>query len=514
VDKTGYIIVGTGLSGLSFSLRVADHSPVMILTKNSLLDSNSSLAQGGIAAVMSPQDNLEKHILDTLKVGQGLGNRRVITLMVNEGPTQIKWLMDKGVKFDCDNGELHLSREGGHSGRRVVHAGDITGGEVQKVLIKKVSEHPNISIYENVIAVDLIIENEECLGIYAFDQTKNELIKIHANITVLGTGGVGQLYAKTSNPIGATGDGVAMAWRAGAKITDMEFIQFHPTILDKGKSPYFLISETFRGEGGILVNSENVPFMPWYHPLLDLAPRDVVSRAIVEEQRRGQVYIDIRHRDEDFLLSRFPGISDECLKRGIDITKEKIPVTPAAHYLCGGIMTNEYGETSIPRLLAFGECAHTGVHGANRLASNSLLECLAFTALSARIQPKLTKEIDVQSRNSVTKTVQVVSDIHHELQDIMWQNVGIIKSTGSLNQALKKIHELRKTLDSLIFGLNKDALEAKNMMDVASLITKAAKYRKESRGTHKLNEYTLNDDENWLRHIVFKGDEVKVIKIS
>ena len=472
------------------------------------MESNSSLAQGGIAAVLRPPDNFQNHINDTLEAGQGLSETQVVKTLVRHGEEEINWLIDQGVEFTKNQDEIDLTREGGHSIRRIVHAEDITGHEVQKILIERAIHHPNIQINENIIGIDLIIKNQECVGLKALDIEQSSLIEFYSNMTVIATGGAGQLYAKTSNPVIATGDGIAMAWRAGATLRDLEFIQFHPSILDLGESPYFLISEAVRGEGGILLNSEKKVFMNKYHPLQDLAPRDIVSRAIVEEQKKGQVYIDIRIRGKEYLVGRFPGIFNECKLRGFLMYKDIIPVSPAAHYFCGGVKTNVFGETNIPRLLVLGESASTGVHGANRLASNSTLECLVFSHLASN-------KIKGASFFPIRKEVKNVSITSPEtrdkllIQDIMWKDVGIIRNNVGLREAVNMLNQLYKYSSSLdMNNLSINAIESRNLLCVARQVSKAALFRKESRGTHYSNDYPNRVDKTWLKHIEINGERM------
>ena len=497
---------------MSFALRAADKTPVTVITKSTLMESNSSRAQGGIAAVMRPPDTFTKHINDTLKTGQGLSDKAVVENLVQCGPDQIRWLMEQGVQFTIHDSELDLTREGGHSSRRVVHAGDITGYEVQKILVENAKNHPNIRIREETTAIDLIIKDGVCRGVKALDNNKSEIVEFYADTVVLATGGCGQLFSKTSNPTVATGDGVAIAWRAGAVLRDLEFVQFHPSILDVGDSPYFLISEAVRGEGGVLLNSEKEAFMTRYHSMQDLAPRDVVSRAIVEEQKKGPVYIDIREQGKDYLVHRFPGIYSECLKRGIRMDEDLIPVSPAAHYFCGGVKTNMYGESSLPGLWVIGETACTGVHGANRLASNSLLECLVFSDMA-------TSRITIdEGEFSEPIYVEPVAEsgtpdrYREQIQDLMWRHVGINRDRESLNLAAKRFDEIyRKTETRLREDKSVANIETRNLACLARLVARAAYTRTESRGTHMLHEYPVRDDEHWLKHIEFKKEDVILV---
>lgn len=492
---------------------MSEHAPVTVISKDKLRESNSSYAQGGIAAVISPRDGFERHVMDTLKVGQGLCNRQAVELMVRMGPGEIRWLMDQGVAFDSIDGELDLSREGGHSKRRVVHAGDITGDEVQKVLVERAREHPEITLHEDMTAIDLVTENGVCKGVTVLDNGSNTVHRYQSDYTVLATGGVGQIFSKTSNPEIATGDGVAMAWRAGAEVTDMEFTQFHPSILDKGEPPYFLISETVRGEGGVLVNSHGDAFMVRYHALSDLAPRDVVSRAIVEEQKKGQVYIDIRHRGSSYIKARFPRIYAECLRHGVRMDEDLIPVSPAAHYMCGGVKTSLTAETSIKGLLAVGECAATGVHGANRLASNSTLECMTFAhnavnKLSETLKGKGT--VKTWETGTHEKSLDNI-EARATLQETMWTHAGINRSIHGVQTCLEKINQHR--LEHLQgASVSRNSIELRNLFDVAGLVARSAYTRRESRGTHSLEDYPLKDDVNWLKHVVITGDNVKLVK--
>jgi L-aspartate oxidase len=494
------------MAGLGFALRVADLGRVLVATKREEPVSNSSLAQGGICSVLSPDDSYKRHIDDTLNVGVGLSDRAAITAMVENGPAQIRWLQSLGVDFDRDAGGLDLTREGGHSRRRVVHVKDHTGDSVQRVLAARAADNPNIDVRENLVAVDLIMKRGRCVGAKFLDETTGAVIEVRAPVTVLATGGVGNAYKKTSNSPIATGDGIAMAWRAGAAIRDMEFIQFHPTILDAGESPYFLVSESVRGEEGTLRNSIGEAFMPRYSPLLDLAPRDLVTRAILEEQKRGQVYIDIRHRGRGYLEGRFPAIYAECRKHGILMDRDLIPVSPAAHYTCGGIRVNHDGETSLPGLLAIGECTCTGIHGANRLASNSTLECLTFSAFAAAKIHEGVPEGE-SSVATVDKVTSIPPDptLRRRLQELMWEKAGIIRSEEKLREANEGLEELETYRPE---ATSRDAVELRNLLDASRLVVNSAYTRRESRGTHYIEDHPNRDDANWLQHVTIRGEAI------
>ena len=446
-----------------------------------------------------------------MNVGRGLSDRESVETLVKNGPKQIKWLIEQGVKFTRRNGELDLTREGGHSRRRVVHAGDITGYEVQKKLIENAKANPNIRIYENVIVIDLIIKKGKCIGVKSLDTVNSRILEFYTDFTILATGGIGQLYSKTSNPLIATGDGVAMAWRAGARLRDIEFVQFHPTILDHGKTPYFLISEAVRGEGGILVNSDKEAFMTRYHSMQDLAPRDVVSRAIVEEQHKGQVFMDIRERGKEFVMERFPNIYEECLARGIKMDEDLIPVSPAAHYFCGGVLTDLNAETNLSGLLVLGETACTGVHGANRMASNSLLECLVFSEIaSTGIMKDTIGFPECIIKDKIDNSIY--NDTRNVVQEIMWNKVGINRDLYHLEEAKKELDRFYKYAQrKLEEDLSVKNIEIRNLACLARLIARAAQTRKESRGTHLLNDYPFRDDTNWLKHIIFEREKKRLV---
>jgi len=406
--------------------------------------------------------------------------------------------------------------ESGHSERRIVHKGDYTGREIEKALVASVRRN-GIDTYENYLALSLVVKDERCYGAEILDLKEGRILTFLSKATVLATGGIGQIYAQTSNPYIATGDGIAMAYRAGAKIEDMEFIQFHPTTLQRKGEPNFLISETLRGEGGILRNASGEAFMKRYHEAGDLASRDVVSRAIFGELRRGDVYLDLRHRDAAFTHRRFPTIYKECLRHGIDIAKDLIPVVPAAHYLCGGIKVNLHGESSIAGLFALGECACTRAHGANRLASNSLLESVVFSILGvARARSYLNSEFlrSIPEETSVNfeSVDERVDDVRKELQDLMWGYVGIVRSIKGLSYAISRLRDLGDDVEAIDKnGLRSSLVELRNMITIAKLIANAASIRRESRGTHYLVEHSNQDDANWLKHIAFKGDRIEIV---
>ncbi len=447
-----FLVIGSGIAGLNFALQAAKYGKVAIVTKKELMESNSNYAQGGIAAVLSKTDNFQKHITDTLKAGCYLNNKKAVETMVRQAPKEIKRLLDIGVGFAREQNELSLTKEGGHSQRRIAHAKDATGKEIERALIYQIRHHKNIVVLESHLAVDLIIQNNKCRGaIVLNDKNKSEIFLSKA--TILATGGAGQVYIRNSNPKIATGDGLAMAYRAGAEIKDLEFIQFHPTALAKTGKPAFLISETLRGEGAILKNKKNIAFMKKYHPLAELAPRDIVSRAIFSELKKGRagteqsrsVYLDIRHRGTEFIKNRFPYIYNELWWYGIFMDKDLIPVAPAAHFVCGGVHTDLNGKTNIPGLYAFGEVAETGVHGANRLASNSLLECLVFSSRAVKSVKNYIKRCHPELVSGSFKQIKILKkmpkQVRHDnlklkIQTLMWQNVGIIRKTKNLQKTL------------------------------------------------------------------------------
>ncbi len=503
------VIVGSGLAGLSLALHLAEKQKVGLITKKSLLNGASYLAQGGIAAVLSEDDSIEAHVQDTLTAGAGLCNEAVVRHVVNEGKNAIQWLIDMHVPFTTDPedaGHYHLTREGGHSFRRIIHAADTTGEAVQQTLIHLIRTNPNITVLENHMAIDLItgsklgLSDNRCLGLYALDSGKNQVNSIAADNTVLATGGAGKVYLYTTNPDTATGDGIAMGWRAGCRVANMEFIQFHPTCLYHPKAKSFLISESLRGEGGIFRLPDGTRFMPLHDERAELAPRDIVARAIdFEMKKRGIecVYLDMTQKSPEFLRTHFPNIYSRCLELGINISREAIPVVPAVHYLCGGIMTDLDGRTDIPGLYAVGETACTGLHGANRLASNSLLECLVFSKAAAKDilgkTPPGKFDLPSWDESRVTDADEEIV-IHHnwsELRRFMWNYVGIVRTSKRLERAQNRIRLLSDEIDEYYsnFRVSQDLLELRNLVLTADLIVKCAMLRHESRGLHFSRDY-------------------------
>jgi len=498
------LIIGSGLAGLTLALKLANHQKVGVITKKSLLDGASSWAQGGIAAVLSNQDSIESHLQDTLVAGAGLCDETATRYVVEHGKTSIEWLINQGVPFTRDSSThsgYHLTREGGHSERRIVHAADRTGQAVQETLARRALQHANITVLENYISVDLItgkklgMDDNRCHGVYALNSLSDEVITIAAKNTVLATGGTGKVYMYTTNPDTATGDGIAMAWRAGCRVANMEFIQFHPTCLYHPHAKSFLISEAVRGEGGILKLPDGTRFMPRHDKRAELAPRDVVARAIdFEMKKRGLdcVYLDISHQSVEFLQEHFPTIYARCLSLGINISKEAIPVVPAAHYTCGGVMADLHARTDIENLYAVGETAYTGLHGANRLASNSLLECLVFAdAASQDIlgkAPLQTPALPAWDESRVTDADEQIVISHNwaELRHFMWDYVGIVRTDKRLERAQHRIQLLQNEIQEYYanFHISSDLLELRNLVTNAELIVRSALDRKESRGLH------------------------------
>jgi L-aspartate oxidase len=529
------LVIGSGLAGLGYALKVAEFARVNLITKKGLTETSTSKAQGGIAAVLGADDRFEYHIQDTLTTGEGLSHPDIVELVVRQGPARVRELIDMGAHFDVgkDNG-YDLGREGGHSHRRVIHAQDMTGAEVERILSEQVLAHPNIRVFENHMGVDLITRQrlvrrgavvanaeESCLGAYVLNTETGEVDTFAAAITLLATGGVGKVYLYTSNPDIATGDGIAMAYRAGAWIGNMEFVQFHPTCLYHVAAKNFLISEALRGEGAILIDGDGQAFMEKYHALKDLAPRDTVARAIDLEMKKSGadcVYLDISHKPAEFVKSRFPNIYLECLKYGIDITAEPIPVVPAAHYMCGGVVTDVWGRTNISNLYGVGEVSMTGLHGANRLASNSLLEALVFShqaALAAKetlpfLRERPASAVPEWNPFGATDSEEAVVVSHNwdEIRRCMWNYVGIVRTDRRLLRAQHRIDLIQQEIQEYYwnFIITSDLLELRNIATVADLIIRMAMRRKESRGLHYNLDYLKVDDENFHRDTLISSE--------
>ena len=503
------LIVGSGLAGLTAALHLAEQKNVAVLTKRKLPDGASSWAQGGIAAALSEDDSTADHVKDTLIAGAGLCDEAVTRFVVEHAREAIDWLVQLGVPFTRDDDNktgFHLTREGGHSFRRIIHAADATGYAVQQTLINEVARHPRIRILENHVAIDVITardlggDDATCLGLYALDQQTGRIETYAAGATILATGGAGKVYLYSTNPDTASGDGIAMAWRAGCRTVNMEFIQFHPTCLYHPLAKSFLISEAVRGEGGLLKLPDGTRFMPQHDARAELAPRDIVARAIdFEIKKRGLdcVYLDISHKPAEFICEHFPTIYARCLEFGIDMTRQPIPVVPAAHYTCGGVMSGVNGRTDVERLYAIGETAFTGLHGANRLASNSLLECLVFgrgaaqdICASAPQPDSVLPEWD-ESRVTNADEEVVISHNWDELRRFMWNYVGIVRTDKRLERATHRIQLLKAEIEEFYsnFRVTSDLLELRNLVQTAELIVRSAQARKESRGLHYSRDY-------------------------
>jgi L-aspartate oxidase len=534
------LILGTGIAGLSCALKFAERFPairVTLLAKERADEGSTRYAQGGIASVWSKQDSFEEHQQDTFTAGAGLCRPEVVSLCVNEGPERIRELIDWGVKF-TKNGfdpteEFDLHREGGHSQRRILHADDLTGLEIERALLEQVRRHPQIEILEHHIAIDLITEGKvfkpwrkpgRCLGVYALDSSTGKIRTLAADITVLATGGAGKVYLYTSNPDVSTGDGIAMAHRAGAQVANLEFMQFHPTCLYHPSAKTFLISEALRGEGAVLKNLQGEAFMSKYHPLADLAPRDIVARAIDSEMKRTgdrHVWLDAGKIADG--AKRFPNIFETCRSLGIDPAKRPIPVVPAAHYMCGGVLVNEHGESTLPGLYSIGEVACTGLHGANRLASNSLLEAVVFsnrvflhasTLIEKRLngkvaqpaQPAPIPEWDPGRAVPLEEQIDIAAN-WFELRTLMWNYVGIVRSDRRIERARRRLELLREEVNTYYwnFLLTRDLIELRNLLTVADLIVQCALQRKESRGLHFTVDYPKRDDAKFSVDTVIAG---------
>jgi L-aspartate oxidase len=511
--ETDYLVLGSGIAGLNFALLAAEHGKVTVVTKKGVADTNTDWAQGGVAAVLGDDDSFEQHISDTLTVGDGLCDRKAVEITIEGGPAAIERMLALGVRLDRADGgaQLQLGREGGHTRRRIVHFADATGHEIQRALVAAVSRHPNITLVPDHIAVDLLSMAKyggepACFGAYVLDQQTGIVKTIAARATVLATGGCGKVYVYTSNPDVATGDGIAMAYRLGAAVSDLEFVQFHPTVLYHPLAKSFLITEAMRGEGGILRTPDGKAFMEKYHPLKELGPRDVVARAIDHEIKAtgaDNVYLDMTHLDGAFVRGRFPNIYDRCLQLGIDITKQPIPVVPAAHYMCGGVKADEHGATTIKNLYAIGEVACTGLHGACRLASNSLLEGMVFSARAAEharhAERQWPSQIAAWSSGNATDSNDaiVVALNWDEVRRLMWSYIGIVRSDKRIERARRRIEVLRDEIREYYwdFKITGDLVELRNLALVAHLIIESARRRKESRGLHYTLDYPGKQDE-------------------
>ena len=538
--NTDFLIIGSGIAGLSFALKVAEFGEVALVTKKEAVNSNTNLAQGGIASVFGQQDSFDLHIQDTLVSGDGLCNQDVVEMVVKKGPVRIRELMQLGVGFNLsattqmeDEPPLFdLGREGGHSQNRIVHAQDMTGQAVERVLVDRAKNHPKITLYENHMAIDLITcstrikrglvtttHEDFCCGAYVFDRKSGQIKTFHAGIVLLAAGGAGKVYLYTSNPDIATGDGIAMAYRAGATVANLEFVQFHPTCLYHPSAKNFLISEAVRGEGAVLIDAAGNSFMERYDPQKDLACRDVVARAIDTELKKSgedSVFLDISHKDAAFIKERFPNLFEKCLSFGIDMTSDPIPVVPACHYVCGGVATDAMGRTDIQRLYAVGETACTGLHGANRLASNSLLEALVYAhnaahqavedlnTLNQRLIPETADWDDVGSGDS--DEIIMVSHNWDEIRRLMWNYVGIVRSDKRLERARRRIEIIQQEIREYYwnFTVSADLIELRNIALVAELIIQCAMHRKESRGLHYNIQYPERDDVRWQKDTILR----------
>lgn len=520
--KVDFLVIGSGIAGLSFALKAAQHGKVLIVTKSNEDESNTKYAQGGVAVVVDKSDSFEKHIEDTLIAGDGLCDEKIVEIVVKEGPERIQEIIDYGINFDKNKaGVFDLAKEGGHSEHRVLHYKDITGYEIEKVLLEQIHKNDNIEILTHYFCLELITQHHlgkhvdkstediNCYGIYAFNTELNDVEKILANVTVMASGGAGHVYSTTTNPVIATGDGMAMVYRAKGKVRNMEFIQFHPTALyHPGEYPSFLISEAVRGFGGVLRRRNGDEFMHEYDERGSLAPRDIVARAIDAEMKKSGddfVYLDITMRNKEDILAHFPNIYAKCLSIGIDMTKDFIPVTPAAHYMCGGILVDEYGKSSIQNLYACGEVSSTGLHGANRLASNSLLEATVFahriyeSAIANylnNIIPDDIPEWDDQGVVQMNEDVLVTHNLR-ETQKVMSDYVGIVRSDFRLDRAMRRLFLLYEETEQF-YKQNKVSVklcELRNVIQVAYMVIKSAKARKESRGLHYNTDYPAHAEE-------------------
>ena len=530
-EYSDVLIVGSGVSGLSFALKVARFSKVTLITKKTKTDTATNLAQGGVAAVLSVEDSIDAHITDTLVSGDGLCNEDIVRIVTTEGPDRVRELMDLGVRFQKgkDGQGFDLGMEGGHSTRRVAHASDLTGKEIERALLEQIATNTNIEVLENHLAIDLLIESkargrersngDRCLGAYVLNRLTGEVETHRAGVTVLCTGGCGKVYLYTTNPDIATGDGVAMAYRAGAKVANMEFIQFHPTCFFNREAKNFLISEAVRGEGGILINQQGQPFMKKYDERGDLATRDAVARGIDAEMKATGadcVFLDITHKPAPFLMERFPNIYTTCKQYGVDLTKKPIPVVPAAHYMCGGVLVNEWGQSSITNLLALGETACTGLHGANRLASNSLLEAVVFAHraalwLEGQIDAIRTLEripVDAWRTGGAAVLDESILVKHNwdQVRQLMWDYVGIVRRKKRLDLIQTRLSWMLKEIKEHFYDylITPDLVELRNLAVIADLIVQSASLRRESRGLHYILDYPEKNDREFLRDTILQ----------
>ena len=538
--KKNFIVIGSGVAGLTFALKVCKFGSVGIITKEALEESATKYAQGGIASVMAEDDSFELHVQDTMETGRGLCHEDFVHIACREGPARIRELIDLGAQFDLRGTEFDLGKEGGHSKRRILHAHDLTGWEIEKTLIEAIHAEKNIEIFEYHMAIDLITKarldekiqpgslEDEALGLYVLNHKTNQVETMVGDVILLASGGAGKVYLYTSNPDTATGDGISVAYRAGAKIANMEFFQFHPTCLFHPTAKSFLISETVRGEGGILRLENGDTFMEKYHELGCLAPRDVVARAIDHEMKKSGddcVYLDVTHLEGYRIRERFPNIYQTCLKFGFDMSRELVPVVPAAHYMCGGLVVDTNGQTNIKRLFASGEVCFSGLHGANRLASNSLLEGLVLSHRAVDKAVKLFKEsknspnqlelIPAWDPGSAVDSDEsvVVSHNWDEIRRLMWNYVGIVRSDKRLKRAERRIQLLLEEIQEYYwnFKITKDTLELRNIAITAQLIIQGALTRNESRGLHYNLDHLDVDDENWKRDNVFQDTARRLI---
>ena len=508
-----FLVIGSGSAGLRAAIQANQHGSVLLMTKSALKESSTRYAQGGIAVAMNVDDTIDAHVEDTLKAGVGICDPSAVQVMVEEGIERVTELIDWGAKFDKEGDALGFTMEGAHQRRRVVHRGDATGIETTDVLVNHLRKLKRVNVVENAFAIDFVTDEETCYGVLAL--VDDMVHWIRAKATILAAGGLGCVYECTSNPEVATGDGFAAAWRAGCEMMDMEFVQFHPTTLFLDGAPHFLISEAVRGEGGVLVNIRGEQFMGRYHEDAELAPRDIVSRAILNEMQSTRfpcVYLDITHLSPDFILRRFPTISVTCKHYGLDITKDLIPVRSGAHFMMGGIRTNLDAETNINGLYACGEVACTGVHGANRLASNSLLECIVFGFRAAEsavkyarlLDQKETEKVWIQTENDNETNEPIDVECNKEkIRRVMWENVGILRSEAALQAAHDILRDMNQTRSWSCMA----EFEFQNMLDIANLITGAAIIRRESRGAHYREDYPKRDDVHWKKHVILCRDK-------